>query len=176
MAKETPQPLSKQQPETEDQQEEMVEIPVSEANHSQLIWFCKQQGYEYSDADTQHQTYSRVKSAWEHATITVPKVVAVDSPPEKPRPATDYSSSERNGLPPYVKIKILSIGDDQAQDALLAHNGIAYRIQVGEVVRIPWYVYQGCILDAQQIRYRSDTEAGLGEPIYTQAVSFTRVE
>jgi hypothetical protein len=176
MAKESPQPLSGKQSEPEEPQNEMVEIPVSEASHPQLIWFCKQQGYEYSDADTHHQTYSRVKSAWEHATITVPKVVEVDSPPDRPRPAAEYSLDERNGLPPYVKIKILSIGDDQAQDALLAHNGIAYRIQVGEVVRIPWYVYQGCILDAQQIRYRSDTEAGLGEPIYTQAVSFTRVE
>lgn len=152
---------------------ETIEVALGEASHAQLLWFCKQQGYEYSDMETPHQTLGRIKSAWEHPTITVPAVIEEEV--QKPRPVIveGADAEDRYGLPKKVRIKIHSLGEDSQTEQHLAHEGRAYRIAVGETVTLPWYVVAGCLMDAKQLRYRSDTELGLGEPMVTQGISFS---
>lgn len=164
MAKEQTPPEPTPEPESD-----MLEIGLTDATYQQLLWFATDRNYECSENDTQHQLYSKIRAAWPHPTISVPRVI--DDDIERPN-----RSNVAPGLPPFVKLKILSVGDDAKTEEHLALNGRTYRIQVGHVVTIPREVFQGCILDAQELRYRSDSDTGLGEPMVVQAINFTRIE
>lgn len=173
--------MAKATPEMAEDVVEMVEVGLSDATHTQLLWFGRQQGYEVSENETQHQTYAKINAAWSHPTITVPAVIEPPSLPKRHKPfdtdgTGDDPSIDWQGLPEMVTVRILSLGDDSKTEEHLALNGYTYRIQVGQDVTLPREVFKGCILDAQQRRYRSDTELGIGEPVITQAVAFTRIK
>lgn len=158
--------------------EEMVEVQLSEATHAQLMWFSKQQNLDVDEAETQNQTYSRLKLAWPHPTIMVPAEIEVQTAPKPVRMRPEGADSKnRYGLPEFVQVRVhssSSFGDDDEDEIKVSHNGVAYRIKKGEVVTLPWYVYK-ILEDAQALVYPTGRDTGIGEPRVVQAVSFTRI-
>lgn len=164
---------------TQSLQPETIEIDINEASHAQLMWFSKFRNLDYDPAETHNQTLNRIRQSWEHATITVPKVI------EEPRKPTqrlregvkaEYTLEERYGLPETVYVMIPGTGDDSEDVEKISHNGTTYLIKKGEVVPLPWYVFKGCLDDAKMIVYSSGRDSGIGEPRYVQAIPFTRVK
>lgn len=157
------------------QDDEFIEVALDEASHAQLMWFSKHQGYEYDPAETEAQTYNRIKSAWDHPTIKVPAVIEEPKQPVTASTIGNVGPEDRYGLPEMVTIQVHSDGsdDDEMQD--IAHNGKTFRIKKGATVEIPWYVFK-ILDDAKTVMYSGGRDTGLGPERIVQSVSFTRIK
>lgn len=169
--------MAKNQIEPQNDQEETVEISLDDATHAQLMWYSKyQMNLDVDEAETRNQTYNRLKAAWDHPTIKVPAVIPSPKPASQKVETVTYTADERYGLPEFVTIIAQGMDDDDDDTLKLAHQGKTYIIQKGKEVTIPWYVYQGCIVDAKAIVYQSGRDTGLGQERYVQAVQYTRIK
>jgi hypothetical protein len=161
-------------PQTE---EDTIEVSLEEATHAQLMWFSKyHMNLDIDEAETQNQTYNRLKAAWDHPVIKVPRVINPPKAVSQYGVSETYSQDERFGLPEFVTIIAQGMDDDEDDTLKLAHNGKTFIIKKGEPVTIPWYVYQGCIVDAKAIVYQSGRDTGLGPERFVQAVQYTRLK
>lgn len=158
-----------------DPDEEMIDVALDDANHAQLMWFSRLRNLDVDEMETLSQTLTRLKAAWDHPTISVPRVIEPETKPKAPLEFV-VSAEDRCGLPEFVDVIIQGDGIGESDDLLMAHNGITFRAKVGERVTLPWYVYKGCLDDAKEIRYTHGRDSGLGQPIERHAIQFTRVK
>lgn len=158
--------------------EDTVEVAVDEATHAQLFWFSRNHlNLDVDEAETLNQTLSRLKAAWEHPVITVPKSISFSAKTSAADPdaVVVTSSDDRYGLPEFVEIIVQGGGDDSDDVQQVAHNGKTYLIKKGVPVIVPWYVYK-ILDDAVEVRYSSGRDTGLGPEIRRHSVSFSRIK